>query len=553
MTGVVGACVGDEVGAVRTAWAGVRRLLVITVLLAVWATLPSSAATPRDGDLVARIPLGPAGYQTILPEFMLSGSSMLTVHFVDSNHLLVTFGARRLMKREPDDPPEDQDRMVGAALMELPSGKVLAQTEWRMHDRAQYLWSLGHGRFLLRVRDRLTVIAPMSSSDPFRGVPLVRLDRHIVVVLLSAENDLLTLETVKRASGPSGVASGVVLVDPELREGSAQVDSAPVQINFFRLKSTGSSAEGVHAIPAGVIRSPAAVALPLTAAGFLDTQDSEHDRWAFNFEAHSGAESELAVFNSSCFPRSNFVDHGEFVSFGCRGSAEKQVLAGFNLKGDEMWQQNFYDLFLTPTFAYAPAAGRFALGRTIVKNTVDPEMALWDNVVSAQEIRVIQSYSGKLLFRTSCTPAERSGENFALSPDGMKLAVVHETTVHHAVTKDYDEYTENEAAIEVYALPPLSAADQTAVKAAEAMAPQDSGARIDQSLARVSSLTKNERRDPETAAAEPIGTESAAAAEAAMDAQEAPSATKVEGDPVPEAPRKRPTLYGSDEPPKPSK
>ena len=39
-----------------------------------------------------RIPLEPMGYQPMLPEFLLAGSSMLTVDFVDKNHLLITFG-----------------------------------------------------------------------------------------------------------------------------------------------------------------------------------------------------------------------------------------------------------------------------------------------------------------------------------------------------------------------------------------------------------------------------------------------------------------------------
>jgi hypothetical protein len=111
-----------------------------------------------------RIPLSTLGYQALQQEFMLSGSSMLTVHFVDQDHLLVTFAVRRLMKREPEDAASDKDRVIGANLVELPSGRVLAQTEWRMHDLAQYLWPLGHGRFLLRVRDRLTMIAPGSGG-----------------------------------------------------------------------------------------------------------------------------------------------------------------------------------------------------------------------------------------------------------------------------------------------------------------------------------------------------------------------------------------------------
>ena len=76
----------------------------------------------------------------------------------------------------------------------------------------------------------------------------------------------------------------------------------------------------------------------------------------FNFDAHAGKVSELAQFDSTCYPRITFVSHSEFVAFGCRGSADKQDIAGFNLKGDAMWQQNFFDVQSEPAFAFAPVA-----------------------------------------------------------------------------------------------------------------------------------------------------------------------------------------------------
>ena len=167
--------------------------------------------------------------------------------------------------------------------------------------------------------------------------------------------------------------------------------------------------------------------------------------------------NELAAFDTSCFPRATFVGHSEFVAFGCRGSDDKQDFAGFNLKGDEMWQQNFTDTHVSPTFSFAPAAGRFALGRTIVSSLIDADSPLPASLVTGQEVRVYQSYNGKQLFKIDLTPVERAGQNFALSADGMRLAVVRETLVHHAATKDYEAYTQREAGVEVY---PLPAADE---------------------------------------------------------------------------------------------
>jgi hypothetical protein len=538
----------------KTAFSRVGAMLAACMMLACMM-LAAGAALARAAEPVARIPLGPLGYQTMVPEFRLAGSSMLRVDFVDADHLLITFGVRQLMERLPGDPVDDDDRTVGAVVVELPTGKVLAETQWRLHDRGQYLWGLGHGRFLLRVRDRLTVIAPMAAGgaggakDAFREVPLLNIERHIVALMVSANEDLLTVETIRRVSaGEAGVAGDVTLVD-SAPQGVAQTDTAPVQLNFYRLTSTGTGAEGLLATSAGAIRARTAIELPMTTGGFLDVKEDGKDRWLFNFDAHTGTVSELAEWDTTCFPRATFVGHGEYVAFGCRGSAERQALAGFNLKGEQMWQQNFSDAHTSPSFAFAPAAGRFALGRIVVTAAVDPEGPLIEGVVSAEEVRVVESYDGRVLFKINCTPVERAGENFALSADGLRLGVVRETLVHHAATKDYDEYTEHEAAVEVYALPALTEKDQAEVKAAEAMAPPlDVGARIDLSLERISTPVAG---DAAVDAVSGMSADSSALATAAAGEQAAPAAAgaAVEGDAEPVGARKRPTLYGPDETP----
>src|SRR5580698_2742630 len=130
----------DPIGRCRATMVGTA------AMLAVWGSLAASAVSPPSPAASLRIPLGPLGYQPVAQDFLLQGDSALTVHFVDTDHLLITFAVRRLMKREPDPLPGDEDRTIAAVLVELPSGNVLARTEWRGPDRLQYLLGLGHGR-----------------------------------------------------------------------------------------------------------------------------------------------------------------------------------------------------------------------------------------------------------------------------------------------------------------------------------------------------------------------------------------------------------------------
>jgi hypothetical protein len=103
-----------------------RPRIPISLLAFLFVAIPLLAA--RNPDPALRIPLEPLGFQTPSAQFLLAGSSMYTLHYVDATHLLLTWSTHRLLKRLPDEPPEDQDRFVEAVLIELPSGHAVGRT-----------------------------------------------------------------------------------------------------------------------------------------------------------------------------------------------------------------------------------------------------------------------------------------------------------------------------------------------------------------------------------------------------------------------------------------
>ncbi|HMH12324.1 MAG TPA: hypothetical protein VK578_04385 [Edaphobacter sp.] len=425
--------------------------------LALFVALSTPLLAARNPDPALRIPLEPIGFQNLSAQFLLAGSSMYTLHYVDDKHLLLTYSTHRLLKRLPDEPPEDQDRYVEAVLLELPSGHVLGRTQWRLHDRGQYLWSLGHGRFLLRVRDTLTTFAPvanLSTPEPFRERPFLTTDRRIGAVILSPEADLMILETIKRqepdpASLPSVFSSG----PPTPHE----ADPTSVQINLFRLFNLSSSSDEIGVRVAGSSRARALGRIPATAEGYLAIIDQGRSHWAFDFNSYSGKTSELSPFDSSCRPVPIFVSRSEFIAFGCHGTNNFQVISGFNMRGEQMWQQTVLDSYFAPSFVFAPSSGRFALSRLISHAQSD---MLIPELIGGQSIVVYQTDSGKQILHVDALPVQRSGQNFSLSPDGMDLAIVHGD------------------AIEVYHLPPLTNPEKEAVKQAQASAPPTNDAPI---------------------------------------------------------------------------
>lgn len=416
------------------------------LLVALLLGFVTNCAQAKGPAPAMSIPLDPLGFQTPQTQFMLAGSSMMTVDFVDPNHLLLTYGVKRLLKRLPDCPPADQDRVIEAVLLEIPSGKALARTSWRTHDHGQYLWSLGRGRFMLRLRDTLTTFAPMvnlAHGDAFAQRPFIRADRRIGAILLSPDSDLMVLETL----------------DPKNREevlGDQHGENdTPVQINFFRLISLAGDDIDVRA--AGVMRSRVPGSMPANAAGYIAILDEGRQRWSFDFKSYGGKTKELAGFNSTCRPSPILVSGSEFIAFGCHASHTPQVIAAFNLRGEEMWEQNMTESYVSPSFSYAPGSGRFAISRVLTHAAMVETEMVTPEAFDSQVVTVYQTDSGRQLLRIDAAPIARAGQNFALSPDGMRLAIIRD------------------GALEVYNLPALTLDERKAVQTAEASTPQIDG------------------------------------------------------------------------------
>ncbi|WP_353072260.1 hypothetical protein [Tunturiibacter gelidiferens] len=519
-----------------------HRLPLMGVLLFFLSPLLFAAKGPEPS---LRLPLEPFGFQPLSEQFLLAGSSMLTIHYVDNQHLLLTFSARHLLKRLPDEPEDDMDRTIDAVLLELPSGHILARTTWRTHDHGQYLWNLGHGHFLLRIRDTLTTFAPLanlSTSQPFAEHPFLSTDnRRIAAVILSPDADLLTVETVKRTPAPPKQKTPLF--------GPTPVEPAPepavVQINFYRLHLPPEPGAAVKSNFAGVAHSRGTGGVPVTIAGYLATVDQGHRHYAFDFHSYAGKVDELSPFDSTCRPFPLFVSHSEFIVFGCRAGNAIGAVGGFNMRGQEMWEQGLFGDFIAPSLVYAPSSGRFALSRVLLHSSAISDQPISADEISSQTVVVYQTDSGKQILHADCTPVERAGQNFALSPDGLSLALIHAN------------------AIEIYHLPPLTPKEENAVKLAQTSAPPENDLPVrfvsqpSPSAEEADSTVQPEAQPANAVAPTPANTATStsdsaqppapanqAPAAASSDAAEASTdAAQASGDPSPEVHRKPPTLY----------
>ena len=561
-----------------------RSLSSAAAVLAAAALLPCAQArgakVPQPFAVIAMADLG---YQSVLPRYLLAGDSMFTVHFVDEKHLLFTYTTHGLIQRLPDAEPDDQDRNVAAVLLEVPSGRVLARTEWHLRDHARYLWPLEHGRFLLRIRDHLTIFAPLANLDSghaFKAEEQVQTSRHLGFISISPTGDLLTVETIPKPKPVEklvgGAASAAALAatqagaagPPNLQrrteppEAETPPPSIRVEVNFFRMKWEPAGSGKLVLESAGHLRTRSMIEVPADGAGFIDIKRESRGVYLFDFMSHgTGKRIELSPMDTTCAPRPYLVSPTDFFAVGCRGDVTHQQVEAFNLRGEATWISAFQERGYFLSFRAAPAAGRFALSRTTLVSGAtggeEIQVSLVPENVSAQEVTFIQNSSGRVLFRTLTTPFQRAGQNFDLSPDGLQAVVVRAEK------------------IELYRLPTLTAQDLAELKKAEAFRPRDTLARIDLGAKPVTVSRGDEEVDasyasPSTVPAErkPTAAE-ATSAPAEQQKLTAPSAVQpapsieptqspqraaedsVSGD-QPTEKRKPPTLY-DDQHPKPPK
>jgi hypothetical protein len=413
-------------------------LLLLAVPVPLQASAGAKQATPE-----VRLPLEDLGFPGISSTFLSVGASQLTVHFADNQHLLVTFGLRGLVPRLPGDPVDHEDRMVAGLLLELPSGKVVARTEWHLHDHGRYLWSLGEGRFLLREGNELWTFAPVAnlqSERPFERSPFPHRHGSVEALIVSPDSQLITVETRRQGSDAGSNDLGDIPL------------GSPVTLDFYRITGTGAEGSPIVREAAGSVHATSEMSLPMNANGYLRSDDTQNNgHWSVTFEPTNGKPIKLAPIDSSCPPALSLVSPTQFLAFSCRGATGRTTLMAFDFNLHEMWEEPLGFLG-QPVFSLAPAAGRFAVNRVNSSMSTDMLPSGQDTPMS-QEVRVYQTQTGDLLLKISCFPVIRTSENFDLSADGMRLAVVRKE------------------AIEVYRLPELTASDRADLAELQKAAP----------------------------------------------------------------------------------
>ena len=352
----------------------------------------------------------------------------VSVDFVDSHHVLLTFDRKQLIERLPECTADHEDRLMHAAILEIPSGKVVTETNWYLHDRRRYLWPLSSGKFLLRRLNSLYVVDSslhesllLNSSKNLLWVSVTPDGSQIIV---ETENDKKTTDSHHRSATRPEPKFVVQFLDTKTL--------APQRTLLFNNFTT----------------------LTGTSAGYADVI-RKGDIWLLRFGPSVTRRRNLARVRSQTVPAVLYPTENTLLIGRCATSGCNYGVTAFTLAGRRLWRQHWPSLRSYPEVSRSEDSSRFVVSTLHVKpapasspkiddSDDDPfQTQFSQHDVLQQEIQVFETASGNPVLSVSISPAVVTGQNVSLSPDGRRVAVLRGS------------------ALELFDLPSVSEEEQT--------------------------------------------------------------------------------------------
>jgi hypothetical protein len=403
------------------------RPIFITLALFASAAMASEGDSKRKPDPGpppnVRIEVGPLGYTAPSKAYFSYRYSTTTLHFIDSDHLLFTFRDAGLMHRIPDDPADDEDQMIRVVVLDISSGKPVEQSQWRMHDRQRYLWALHDGRFIVRQRNSLYL-----TDSHLELRPYLHFDNPLQAVGISPDRKLMMIE-VQKLVAPNSNSETASGIDSFFGPTPSRQKRTDVFLLHPGDNTILASSEVRHSVD-----------LPLVENGFLNLLEGrDPGKWVIQKQAFHQDPQVVAEFKSSCTPTLLTVSGSVALAVGCppKGGNDHTVSA-ISLTGQVLWEDRWKQRYIWPTFDYAEDGSRFAYGALEVNRDIGSTDWFGESDVITQMIGVYDTESGKLQLAKDASPVLSAGQNYALSANGRRFAILRE------------------GAIEIYDLPPVA-------------------------------------------------------------------------------------------------
>jgi VWFA-related protein len=403
-------------------------LIVCGSTLAGQTSVVSDAAAPPP---TRQFDLSQLGFQQLSEMARRSGASNLSLDFLDRDHVLFTFNPKKLFTRHPDCPATHDDRIVHAAILEISSGTVLKEMEWYVHDSRRYLWTLGTGKILLRKLNSLYIVGADLQETP----------------LWTSSKDLLWM---------SVTPDGKQIITETAADAASSPSKAKQASKKLRVQITFRDAESLAV--QRVIQSEKTANVDAASSGFASVIPGATGRvWLVRFGPDGKQRANIARVRTRRAPDVLYLSSNTLLIGRDSSSRPGYSVSVFTVTGNRLWRQHWDRHRYFPVLARSEDGSRFAISTFRLVDA--PTSASADEQLHSQQegleqrIEVFNTASGTPVRSATAAPSMLNGQNFSLSPDGLRLAVLRGTQ------------------IEFYELPEMSSEEQAKYSAAKADVP----------------------------------------------------------------------------------
>jgi len=359
------------------------------------------------------IPVEPLGFFGPGAIYQGQRDSLVSLDFFDEDHLLFTFHAPGLIRRQGNPGIEGDVHQVRAIAILLPDGTITAEALWTLHDRGRYLWMLRDGSFLLRSENDLqTGGASLELKQAF----------HFQGPLLWVEMDPLqhwivtnSREPAESKPGPGDVPSPTTAsatISGESPAGPAKSDIV------LRILHRESGRVMLVSHVRGTLH------LPINADGYLEALRGKGREWIVNLRRFTGGERIVGKVDSVCSPSLEFVSQSEVLATTCNPDGSRWMFA-LSTEGKVLWSAAALSTQIWPRMVMAPNGLRLARETLLVSHNVDATSPLSFDDVKAQVVEVYDAADGRRILMVQASPVLDGGGNVAISPSGKRVAVLN--------------------------------------------------------------------------------------------------------------------------------
>jgi len=346
----------------------------------------------------AHIDLLPLGYSGLSESVRLSGGSNITLDFIDPSHVLLTFNPKKLFTRQPGCSANHDDRFIHAAVLEIPSGKIVREADWYLHDSRRYLWSLGSGQFLLRKLNQLYLVDSQFSEKLVFDSP-----KQLRWISVTPDGKQILVETREDV----------------IAAGSNSKNKPRVKISFL----DAASFAVVRTIE---LRDE--VSLEATSSGFAEVMRTGGNVWLVRFGPQ---HVNIARVKSLHSPKILYSTPNTMLLGRCSLHRDDYSLSAFTVTGHRLWGQRLSGCRYHSAVSASNDGFRFALSSIGIRSQGSQSVA---NAAGYSEdlqqtVQVFDTASGKPVLSLEVPFAILDEHNFSLSPDGSLFAVIAGTSI----------------------------------------------------------------------------------------------------------------------------